>query len=65
MIATVSGAEKGELARAAGADVVVNYRDDDAAEQIRAAAPEGVSGSSSWRSGRTSSSTSRWSRRTA
>ena len=42
-IATVSGAEKGVLARAAGADVVVNYRADDAAEQIRAAAPDGVS----------------------
>ena len=42
MIATVSGAEKAELARAAGADVVVNYRDEDAAEQIRAAAPEGI-----------------------
>ena len=31
------------LADAAGAAVVVNYRDDDAAEQIRAAAPDGVS----------------------
>jgi NADPH2:quinone reductase len=43
VIATVSGASKGELARAAGADAVVNYRDDDAADQIRAAAPDGVS----------------------
>ena len=30
------------LADEAGASVVVNYRDDDAAEQIRAAAPDGV-----------------------
>ena len=43
VIATVSGPEKGELARSAGADAVVNYRDDDAADQIRAAAPDGVS----------------------
>ena len=41
VIATVSGEEKAALARAAGADAVVNYRDDDAAEQIRAAAPDG------------------------
>ena len=32
VVATVSGAEKGELARAAGADAVVNYRDEDAAD---------------------------------
>ncbi|WP_435126377.1 NADPH:quinone reductase [Actinacidiphila sp. bgisy144] len=31
---TVSGPEKAELARAAGADLVVNYRDADAARQI-------------------------------
>ena len=42
VVATVSGPEKGELAREAGADAVVNYRDGDAAEQIRASAPEGV-----------------------
>ncbi len=42
VIATVSGPEKAELARAAGAQTVVNYRDTDAAEQIRAAAPHGV-----------------------
>ena len=42
VIATVSGPEKAELARTAGAQVVVNYRDGDAAEQIRAAAPRGV-----------------------
>jgi NADPH2:quinone reductase len=41
--ATVSGASKGELASAAGADAVVNYRDEDAAEQLRAFAPDGVS----------------------
>lgn len=42
VIATVSGPEKAELARTAGAQVVVNYRDADAVEQIRAAAPGGV-----------------------
>jgi NADPH2:quinone reductase len=42
VIATVSGEEKAALARDAGADAVVNYRSDDAAEQIRAAAPEGI-----------------------
>ena len=42
VISTVSGPEKGVLADAAGAAVVVNYRDEDAAEQIRAAAPDGV-----------------------
>lgn len=42
VIATVSGAAKAELARAAGADLVLNYRDHDAAEQIRGAAPGGV-----------------------
>lgn len=34
--ATVSGAEKAELARAAGADIVVNYRDADATERLAA-----------------------------
>jgi NADPH2:quinone reductase len=43
VISTVSGPEKGVLADVAGASVVVNYRDSDAAEQIRAAAPDGVS----------------------
>ena len=43
VIATVSSDEKGRLATAAGAHVVVNYRDADAAQQIRAAAPGGVS----------------------
>lgn len=42
VIATVSGPEKAEIARAGGADTVVNYRDADAADQIRAAAPQGV-----------------------
>jgi len=43
VVSTVSGPEKGVLADVAGASVVVNYRDDDAADQIRAAAPDGVS----------------------
>ena len=33
--ATVSGPEKAEVACAAGADLVVNYRDDDVADQLR------------------------------
>ena len=37
---TVSGPEKGELARRAGADLVVNYRDADAADQLRAFAAQ-------------------------
>ncbi|MDA0164330.1 NADPH:quinone reductase [Solirubrobacter ginsenosidimutans] len=43
VISTVSGPEKSVLADVAGASVVVNYRDPDAAAQIRAAAPDGVS----------------------
>src|SRR3984957_17821418 len=39
VIATVSSAEKAALAEKAGADLVVNYRRADAAEQIRAFAP--------------------------
>jgi NADPH2:quinone reductase len=35
VIATVSGPEKAELARAAGADVVINYRDDDPVTRCR------------------------------
>jgi NADPH2:quinone reductase len=42
VITTVSSPEKAEIARAAGADVVVNYRDNDALEQLKAAAPDGV-----------------------
>jgi NADPH2:quinone reductase len=38
--ATVSGPEKAELARRAGADLVVNYRDSDAAGQLIAFAPK-------------------------
>jgi NADPH:quinone reductase len=38
VITTVSGPEKAELARQAGADHVVNYRDPDAAEQVKAVA---------------------------
>jgi NADPH2:quinone reductase len=39
VVTTVSGPEKAELARQAGADEIVNYRDADAAEQLRAFAP--------------------------
>jgi NADPH:quinone reductase len=39
VITTVSSAEKGALAEKAGADLVVNYRTTDAAEQIHAFAP--------------------------
>jgi NADPH2:quinone reductase len=42
VIATVSGEAKAELATAAGAHHVVNYRDADAADRIRQIAPEGV-----------------------
>ena len=42
VITTVSSPEKAELARRAGADHVVNYREQDAATAIRAIAPEGV-----------------------
>ena len=42
VIATVSGPEKGALARAAGADVVINYRDEDAAARIRTESDGGV-----------------------
>jgi NADPH2:quinone reductase len=42
VIATVSSHEKAELARAAGAHHVVNYRDPDTAEAIGALAPRGV-----------------------
>lgn len=42
VIATVSGDEKAELARAAGAHHVVNYRDPDTAQAIGALAPRGV-----------------------
>jgi NADPH:quinone reductase len=40
LAATVSGPEKGELARQAGADLVVNYRDASAAQQLRSFAAQ-------------------------
>ncbi|MGC4943020.1 NADPH:quinone reductase [Kribbella sp. DT2] len=42
VITTVSGPAKAAAAQSAGAQHVVNYRDEDAAEQIRAIAPDGV-----------------------
>jgi NADPH2:quinone reductase len=42
VVATVSSEDKGRLAREAGAHAVVNYRAGDAADQLRAAAPDGV-----------------------
>jgi NADPH:quinone reductase len=42
VIATISSAAKAELANAAGADDVVNYRGGDAAREIRRIAPDGV-----------------------
>jgi NADPH:quinone reductase len=42
VIATVSNEAKAQLAGRAGADLVVNYRDADAADQIRRVAPAGV-----------------------
>lgn len=42
VLATTSTEDKAELARSAGAHVVVDYRAPDAAEQVRAFAPDGV-----------------------
>ncbi|UQX89409.1 NADPH:quinone reductase [Jatrophihabitans telluris] len=42
VIATVSSAAKGQLAAAAGADVVINYRNQDVVPEIRKVAPHGV-----------------------
>lgn len=42
VVSTVSSADKADLARAAGAEHVVNYRTDDAAAAIRGLAPDGV-----------------------
>jgi len=42
VIATVSGEEKAELARAAGAHHIVNYRTSSAADEILRIAPDGV-----------------------
>jgi NADPH2:quinone reductase len=39
VVTTVSGPEKGELAAKAGADLVVNYRDKDAIDQVKAFTP--------------------------
>lgn len=39
VVTTVSSPEKAELARKAGADLVVNYKDKDAADQVKAFAP--------------------------
>jgi NADPH2:quinone reductase len=40
VVTTVSGPEKAELAKRAGADLVVNYREPDAEQQIRALVPQ-------------------------
>jgi len=42
VIATVSGPRKAQLAAAAGADHVVNYRDQDVVAEVRKIAPKGV-----------------------
>ena len=42
VISTISGPEKAALAKAAGAHHVVNYREGDAAAEIRKIAPDGV-----------------------
>jgi len=42
VIATVSGPRKAQLAAAAGADHVVNYREQDVAAEVRKIAPKGV-----------------------
>ena len=42
VVTTVSSDAKAALARAAGADVVVDYRAEDAATSIRAAVPDGI-----------------------
>ncbi len=42
VVTTVSSEEKAALARAAGADHVVNYRETDASDAIRQVAPDGV-----------------------
>ncbi|MFF0231231.1 NADPH:quinone reductase [Micromonospora sp. NPDC005254] len=42
VIATVSSAEKGQLAAAAGASYVINYREQDVVEEVRRIAPDGV-----------------------
>ena len=42
VVATVSGPEKAGQARKSGADQVVNYREPDAADQIKTTAPAGI-----------------------
>ncbi|MFE9652007.1 NADPH:quinone reductase [Micromonospora sp. NPDC006431] len=42
VITTVSTPEKAQLAAAAGADFVINYREQDVAEEVRKIAPDGV-----------------------
>ncbi|WP_019869501.1 NADPH:quinone reductase [Salinispora oceanensis] len=42
VVTTVSSAEKGKLAAAAGADLVVNYREQDVVAEVRKIAPAGV-----------------------
>jgi NADPH:quinone reductase len=42
VVTTVSSDDKARVAREAGAHAVVAYRDEDAVEQLRAAAPDGV-----------------------
>ncbi|MEH0819247.1 MULTISPECIES: NADPH:quinone reductase [unclassified Micromonospora] len=42
VIATVSSPEKAQLAAAAGASFVINYRDQDVVEEVRKYAPDGV-----------------------
>lgn len=43
VITTVSSAQKAQLAAAAGADHVINYREQDVVEEVRRIAPKGVS----------------------
>jgi NADPH2:quinone reductase len=42
VLSTVSGAEKGRLAAAAGADLVIDYRSEDVVAAVRGACPAGV-----------------------
>lgn len=42
VITTVSGPDKGQLAAAAGADHIINYRQQDVAAEVRRIAPHGV-----------------------
>ena len=51
VVTTVSGPEKAKLAADAGADLVVNYREPGAADQIRRFATEGQDGSGGSRAG--------------